>query len=174
MPFINRYIRTESRGNTPPISNNRDIELNDLARGTPPPPPPPNPENTIAPLTFKKNRPWFALLIAFTLGFTAIGLHAPYSMLEKKAEWTRKGSDEMLTHGQVLFVSVPRPEVWSRFLGFMLLQVLIMESVYRYAELAAMTNGTKANVIAWFRNLFFAVAVFLVALFMWGWLMWSI
>jgi hypothetical protein len=80
----------------------------------------------------------------------------------------------MLTHGQVLFVSIPRREIWARYLGAVFLQVLILESVYRYAEWATSTNGTKGKMIAWFRNLFFTVAVFLAALFMWGWLMWFI
>jgi hypothetical protein len=73
MPLINMFVRGPSRVNTPPIPNNRDIEMDDLGRGTPPPPPP----DPVAPLVFKKNGPWFALLIAFTLLFTTVGLHAP-------------------------------------------------------------------------------------------------
>jgi hypothetical protein len=175
MTFVSWFVRGEPRVNPPPIRNDRDIELNDLndlRRDAPPPQPSPN---AIAPLRFKKDGPWFAVLIAFTLGFTAIGLHAPYADLKKEAQWTRKNSDEMLTHGQVLFTSIPRREIWARYICAVCLQVFILEIVYRYAEWATSTpDGTKKRKIAWFRNLFFTVAVFFVAFCTWGWMMFFI
>jgi hypothetical protein len=171
MTFVSWFIRGEPRVNPPPIRNDRDIELDDLRRNVPSP----QPDNAITPLRFKKDGPWFAVLIAFALGFTAIGLHAPYADLKKEAQWSRKNSDEMLTHGQVLFASIPRREIWATYIAAVCLQVFILEIVYRYAEWATSTpDGAKKRMIAWFRKLFFTVAVFLVALCTWGWMMWFI
>jgi hypothetical protein len=79
----------------------------------------------------------------------------------------------MLTHRQVLFTAVLKRYIWAKFLWFMALQVLIVEAMYRHAGWVASINGTKGQVIAWFSDLFFAVAVFLVALLSWRWSMWS-
>jgi hypothetical protein len=178
------FWRMSDDGNAPrnPPARNDDaiIEMDNLGAqaanpGTPPGTPPPRPEIATPPFIFGKNGLWFAGLITLAVLFTAIGLYAPYSDFDPKgrAEWTRESSDEMLTHRQVLFTAVPKQYIWAKSLWSVALQVLIVEAVYRYAGWVASTNGTKGQVIAWFRNLFFAVAVFLVALLSWGWSMWS-
>jgi hypothetical protein len=117
---------------------------------------------------------WFPLFLLSALSATTFILLLYYKDSHPEAEWTREGSAEKLTPGQVIFASVSKPFIWTRFLGFLCLQVLNL-AVVRWVTWAAPSASTKAKLMrTLLQELFFAVAVALLATFMWGWLLWMI
>jgi len=127
-----------------------------------------------------RNAPFFTLVLATSLIITAVSLNFPYfpktsgPQFKIKSQWTREGSDKTLTPKQVILAGVPRRFMWARFLWFLFIQVWILEAMYWYGIWATSSTGNKAKYLRRFKNLFFTVAVVVLALLMWGWLIWFI
>jgi hypothetical protein len=121
------------------------------------------------------NPVWFPVFLGIALFLTSVGLFNSNGRTETLVPtWTREGSVEKLTPIQVIFAEYPRRFIWARFTAFMCIQVVILGLVRGYAMWAVSTTSTtKAKILMWFKDLFFAVAVVLSAICQWGWLIWQ-
>lgn len=119
---------------------------------------------------------WLTLLLAFTLFIISIALHPnflgpqPWNM----TSWSREGMGEHLSVKQVIFATIPIRVIWGMFLATLGLNVLVLQVLYNYATSATTSNSRWSGSFVKFRHLFFLVIVVLQAVFMWGWLLWSI
>ncbi|KAG9595674.1 hypothetical protein KCU77_g4256, partial [Aureobasidium melanogenum] len=119
---------------------------------------------------------WLALLLALILFIISIALHPNFLGPEpwSRTSWSREGVNEHLSVKQVIFATIPAKVVWGMFLAILGLNVLVLQVMYSYATIAATSTDRRSASFVGFRNLFFLVVVVLQAVFMWGWLLWSI
>jgi hypothetical protein len=127
--------------------------------------------------TNNKNRDnvvWFSILLGWVLFLTSVGLFpSKRGTPPPIPTWTREGSDEVFTPIQVIFASYSKRYIWARFTVFMSLQVVTLGLVRGYATWAVLiTSATTKKILMWLKDVFFAVAVVLSAVSMWGWLLW--
>ncbi|KAG9691180.1 hypothetical protein KCU95_g6821, partial [Aureobasidium melanogenum] len=127
--------------------------------------------------TIPRRKPcWLTLLLAFTLFIISIALHPNFLGPQpwNKTSWSREGVDEHLSVKQVIFATIPIRVIWGMFLATLGLNVLVLQVLYNYATSAATSTYRWSGSFIKFRHLFFLVVVVLQAVFMWGWLLWSI
>jgi hypothetical protein len=127
--------------------------------------------------TNNKNRDnvvWFPIILGFVLFLTSVGLFpSKRGTPPPIPTWTREGSDEVFTPIQVIFASYSKRYIWARFTAYMSLQVVTLGLVRGYATWAVLTtSNTTKKILMWLKDVFFAVAVVLSAVCMWGWLLW--
>ncbi|KAG9848063.1 hypothetical protein KCU98_g5663, partial [Aureobasidium melanogenum] len=156
----------------------QDMEISSTNPGRPLPPdtlpaPVTQPDNTSNP---PRKPAWLALLLALTLFIISIALHPDFLSPQpwRGILWSREGVDEYLSVKQVIFATIPTKVIWAMFLANLGLDVLVLQVVYSYASVAATSTDRRSGSFVSLRNLFFIVVVLLQAVFMWGWLLWSI
>lgn len=111
-----------------------------------------------------------ALIISLVVAGVAL-IETYRGSTEIEARWSRDGSNDKLTPGQVIFASIPRKLMWAWFSFFMSIQVAILETVFSYATFAASGTNTVAKIMRNIQMLFFVVAAVAVAAVMYGWLL---
>ncbi|KAG9589837.1 hypothetical protein KCU77_g8125, partial [Aureobasidium melanogenum] len=159
------------------------IEMQDIEISSTNPGGPSAPGSLPAPVTQSNNsanpprKPaWLALLLALILFIISIALHPNFLSPQpwRGVSWSREGVNEYLSFKQVIFATIPVKVIWGMFLAILGFDVLVLQVVYSYATIAATSTDRRSASFVGFRNLFFIVVVALQAVFMWGWLLWSI
>ncbi|KAH0371016.1 hypothetical protein KCU65_g2157, partial [Aureobasidium melanogenum] len=153
-----------------------DISSTNRGRSSAPailPAPATHPNNSAIP---RRKPCWLTLLLAFTLFIISIALHPNFLSPQEwsRTSWSREGVDEHLSVKQVIFTTIPIKVIWGMFLATLGLNVLVLQVLYNYASSAATSTHRWSGSFMRFRHLFFLVVVVLQAVFMWGWLLWSI
>ena len=165
-----------------PSSLPSSIEMQDVDISSTNPQGPPAPGTLPTPATQPNTsakpyyqRYWFALLLTTIFFLISIGLN-PHFFNEpwRRTSWSREGINEHLNVKQVIFATVPAKAIWSMFLATLALDVLILQMMYGYATVAATTTHRWSGMCRSLEHLFFFVIMVVQAVFMWGWLLWSI
>ena len=140
------------------------------------PEPDPQPNNPPKPPFIYKWRPLFTLSLGFLILFISVALLSTYkaSKADFKDRWSREGSPEKLTPGQVIYASVPKRLIWARFLLFLWPQVWILVAVDGYASITASSTCRVAKVMRKAQLGFFVVALIALSALMYGWLLFFI
>ena len=140
------------------------------------PEPDPQPNNPLKSPFIYRFRPLFTLSLGFLIMLISVGLLSTYKATKAdfKDRWSREGSTEKLTPGQVMSAAVPKRLKWARFLFFLWLQVWVLAWLDMYASFAASGTSKVAKVMRKFQLGFFVVAVVAVAALMYGWLLYFI
>lgn len=138
--------------------------------------PDPRPNNPPRLPRIYRLRPLFTLSLGLVVLITSGILLKSFkaSKADPKDSWSREGSDEKLTPGQVIFASVPKGLIWARFLFFLWPQVWILAAVDGYASITASSNCDVAKFMRKIQLLFFVVALVALAVLMYGWLLFFI
>ncbi|KAG9529532.1 hypothetical protein KCU93_g3261, partial [Aureobasidium melanogenum] len=175
--------RIQSSSYALPTALPSSIEMQDMRISSTSPGGPSAPASLPAPVTQSNStsdpprKPnWLALLLALILFIISIALRPNFFGPQpwKGTSWSRVGVDEYLSVKQVIFATIPAKVIWGMFLATLGLDVLVLQVVYSYATIAATSADRRSASFVGFRNLFFIVVVVLQAVFMWGWLLWSI
>ncbi|THW70489.1 hypothetical protein D6D19_07784 [Aureobasidium pullulans] len=118
---------------------------------------------------------WFPCLLTLILLITSISLHPPHFSPEawSRTRWSRPGHHEKLNVEQVIFATVPQKFIWSNFLSVLMLNVWVLQFMYWYGGFAA-KDSRRGKTFRKMKPLFFLVVVMVEAVFMWGWLLWTI
>ncbi|THZ17277.1 hypothetical protein D6C90_09910 [Aureobasidium pullulans] len=118
---------------------------------------------------------WFPCLLTLILLITSISLHPPHFSPEawSRTRWSGPGHHEKLNVEQVIFATVPQKFIWSNFLSVLMLNVWVLQFMYWYGGFAA-RDSRRGKTFRKMKPLFFLVVVMVEAVFMWGWLLWTI
>lgn len=118
---------------------------------------------------------WFPCLLTLILLITSISLHPPHFSPEawSRTRWSRPDHHEKLNVEQVIFATVPQKFIWSNFLSVLMLNVWVLQFMYWYGGFAAQ-DSRRGKTFRKMKPLFFLVVVMVEAVFMWGWLLWTI
>lgn len=163
-----------------PSSLPSSIEMQDVEISSTTPPAPgslPTPATQPNdPSSRPRTRFWFALLLTTILFLISIGLNPHFFSSEpwRRTSWSREGINEHLSVKQVIFATVPVKVIWSMLLATLALDLLILQMMYGYASVAAATTHRWSKMCRSLEHLFFFVVMVIQAVFMWGWLLWSI
>lgn len=68
---------------------------------------------------------------------------------------------------------MPQKFIWSNFLSVLMLNVWVLQFMYWYGGFAA-KDSRRGKTFRKMKPLFFLVVVMVEAVFMWGWLLWTI